>query len=73
MVVGAAGAGGRVADEGGPGRMQGGSHTSGQVEGWRAVAVDGPDRCSCLLVAIPKLKASGLLVVDNTDKDRSTT
>jgi predicted O-methyltransferase YrrM len=34
------------------------------------ISIDGSDRCACLLAAIPKLKVSGLLVVDNTDKDR---
>jgi hypothetical protein len=34
------------------------------------ISVDGVERCACLRAAIPKLKASGLLVVDNTDKDR---
>jgi len=32
------------------------------------ISIDGSDRCACLHVAVPKLKASGLLVIDNTDR-----
>jgi Methyltransferase domain len=34
------------------------------------ISIDGAAHCACLRVAIPKLKESGILIVDNTDKDR---
>jgi hypothetical protein len=34
------------------------------------ISIDGSNRCACLQAAILKLKPSGLLILDNTDKDR---
>lgn len=36
------------------------------------ISVDGSHRHQCVRAALPKLKPSGMLMVDNTDKDRAT-
>jgi hypothetical protein len=36
------------------------------------ISIDGSSRYECLRASIPKLSPRGLLVIDNTDKDRTT-